>query len=88
MSARLKELIRTIAERHMFGTRDYSLTWDGGQFDTSRSVHELLITVADGRQVTTQVIHGGFLRADSEIHLHDVGIAFEYLNRRASIRQV
>jgi hypothetical protein len=48
MSAVLKEIIRTIAERHAFGTRDYSLTWDGGQFDPSRSVHELIITVADG----------------------------------------
>ena len=72
----------------MFGSRDYSLIWDGGQFDTSRSVHELLITVADGRQVTTQIIHGGVLEADSWIHVHDVGIAFENLNRRASISQV
>ena len=88
MSARLKELIRTIAERHMFGTRDYSLTWDGGQFDTSRSVHELLITVADGRQVTTQIIHEVVSKHDSGTYVHDVGIAFENLNRRASIREV
>jgi hypothetical protein len=86
MSAVLEELIRTIAERHAFRTRDYSLTWDGDQFDPSRSTHDLLITVADGRHVSTQIIYRVLSKRDPWKYVQDISAAFEGLNRRARIR--
>jgi hypothetical protein len=86
MSAVLEELIRTIGERYAFRPRDYALTWDGGQFDPSRSTHELLITVADGRHVSTRIIYRVLSKRDPWKYVSDIGAAFEGLNRRAQIR--
>jgi hypothetical protein len=88
MSAVLKELITTIAEQHGFRERDYSLTWDGGQFDPRRSIHELLINIADGRQASTQIIYRVLSKHDPWKYMRDVDAAFETLNRRAWMRGI
>lgn len=86
MSAVLGELIRAIAERYGFQARDYSLTWDRGQFDPSRSVHDLLITIADGRQSNARITYNVLSKRDPWEYVRDIGAAFEALNRRARAR--
>jgi hypothetical protein len=88
MSAVLGELIRAIAERHGFETRDYSLTWDGGEFDPSRSIHDFLITIADGRQASAQIVYRVLSKRDPWEYVRDIGAVFEALNRRAQARRL
>ena len=44
----LEDLIGAVGERHGFRASDYTVMWDGGQFDAARDVHELAIKSIGG----------------------------------------
>ena len=75
----IEELTRTIAERHGFRARDYSLRWDGGHFDRSRDVHELTVATGDGRHATAHISHLVVSDGDPWKYLRDVEAAFKPL---------
>jgi hypothetical protein len=39
----------------VFCAADYSAVWDGGEFDTAKDPHELVLAINDGRQVTMKI---------------------------------
>jgi hypothetical protein len=84
----IEELTRAIAERHGFRARDYSLTWDGGHFDRSRSVHELTVARSDGKHATAHISHSVVSDGDPWTYLRDVEAALKPLARRAQVRGV
>jgi hypothetical protein len=83
-----EKLVRDVAVRHGFRSQDFSLVWDGGNFDASRAEHELLIVIRDGRQAAARIDHAALLRGDSWKYLRDVDAALAKLRRRSRSRGV
>jgi hypothetical protein len=83
-----EELLTATAERHGFRAGDYSLVWDGGEFDPSRAVHELAIVTGDGRRAVAQLTHAALSRRDPWSYLPDIQAAFKQLGRRDQSRGV
>ena len=81
-----EQLVKSLATRYGFRGHDFSWTWDGGAFDTSRSEHELVITSKDGRSATARIADEALLRRDAWKYLREVDGAFARLSRRASKR--
>ena len=81
-----EKLVRALANRYGFNSRDYSLIWDDGEFETSRSVHELVIVAADGRRSSAQIEHAALLRQDAWKYFNQLDIALMHLARREEAR--
>lgn len=58
-------LIRRMASGYGFRAGDYTLTWDGGEFDPDRKVHVLMVATRDGRRALGFVRIPANLAADS-----------------------
>ena len=54
-------LICCMASGYGFRAGDYTLTWDGGEFDPERKVHVLQVATRDGRRSL------GFVRIPANI---------------------
>ena len=75
-------LLQAIAERYGFRTGDYSLVWDGGQFDPSRGVHDLAFVVGDGRRAIARLNHADILPGDPWKYLGKLEAALDQLASR------
>ena len=84
----IERLAKTVAERHGFRARDYSLIWDGGHFDHFRIVHELTVARCEGRHATARIGHSALSDSDPWLYFRDVEAAFKPLARRARVRGV
>jgi hypothetical protein len=51
----LDSLILAAAARQGLRTYDFSVVWDGSEFDPFRDIHELMITTRDGRQAVVRL---------------------------------
>ena len=85
-TADLEELIIAVGKRYGFVIPDYSLTWDQGQFDPDRFVHEVTIVTGEGR-AKANITHALLANGDPWKHLDDIDEAFRFLARRASERE-
>lgn len=74
--------VSALGSRYGFRTRDYSLRWDGGQFQSSLEVHELAIVAADGRTVTAQIDDRALMHQDPWKYMRDIENAFAKLTQR------
>jgi len=83
----LEELIIAIGKRHGFVIPDYSLTWDRGQFDPARTVHEVTIVAADGTRASTNITHAILANGDPWKHIGNIDEAFQSLARRTGERE-
>jgi len=83
-----EKLVRALANRYGFKSRDFSLIWDDGEFEASRGVHELVIVAADGRRSTAQIDHGALLRQDAWKYFNQLDTALMHLARREEPRGV
>jgi hypothetical protein len=81
-----EELIKAIAESCGFRPRDFSLIWDGGHLDPSRSTHELVITTGDGRRSIAQISHSALSQRDTWKYVGEIEAAFRPLARRPHSR--
>jgi hypothetical protein len=84
--AAAEQFVKSVATRHGFRSNDFSITWDGGDFDASRDEHELVITSKDGRRAAAHIADKALLRRDAWKYLREVDEAFAKLGRRASTR--
>lgn len=82
------ELLMAIAERYGFRDGDYSLAWDGGEFDPSRAMHELAIVTADGRRAIARFSQADISQRDPWKYLPKLEAAFTQLARRGQARGV
>jgi len=80
--------IRALATRYGFRERDFSLVWDGGEFEPSRSVHDLDIVAADGRRSAAQISHSALVHQDPWQYIRQVDAALMNLARRGEPRGV
>jgi hypothetical protein len=80
------EFITAIAQSYGFKNRDFSVIWDGGSFDGTRVIHNLVIETADGRQSTLQIGHSDLGRRDRWKYVHQIQVAFAGLARRNAPR--
>jgi len=64
----------------------FSLTWDGRTFVASRAVHELQITIRDGRSFTAHIDDLALARQDTWNYLRDIDEGFRSLSRRKGQR--
>ena len=83
-----EQLARDVAVRHGFRVQDFSLAWDGGNFDACRSEHELLITSRDGRQAAARIDHAALLLGDPWKYVRELDAAFAKLRRRSRARGI
>jgi hypothetical protein len=81
-----ERIAMTIAIRYGFRARDFSIAWDGGNFDAGRSEHELVITSNDGRRASARIDDDALLRKDPWKYLREVDGAFARLSRRTQSR--
>jgi hypothetical protein len=81
-----EKIARAIAIRYGFRSRDFSIAWDRGDFDTARDEHELIITSNDGRRAAARIANEALLRKDPWTYLREVDGAFARLSRRATVR--
>ena len=76
-TAELEEVIIAVSKRHGFVIPDYSLTWDRGQFDPARTVHEVTIVAAEGTRATTNITHAILANGDPWKHIGDIDETFQ-----------
>jgi len=81
-----EEFIRSVGARFGFRTGDFSVTWDGGELDFSRTTHELVIKVADGRTAAVELDHVAVVRSDRWKLLRGIEAAFGKLAHRTTKR--
>ena len=86
--AAAEQFVKSVATRHGFRSNDFSIAWDGGDFDASRAEHELVITSKDGRRAAAHIANEALLRRDAWKYLREVDEAFAKLGRRASTRGI
>jgi len=79
-------LVRAVATRHGFRSRDYALIWDQGTFDGTRSVHELAITTRDGRRASVQIEAEALGKRNPWPFFPRIEDALSQLGRRSSDR--
>lgn len=82
------ELLEAIAERYGFRPGDYSLVWDGGEFDPSRAMHELAILTGDARRAIARFSHAEISQHDPWKCFGKLEAAFKQLGRRERARGV
>ena len=87
-TAEIEDLIAAVGERHKFRIWDYSLVWDGGQFNPECPMHMLDIVISDGRHAMAEISHAALSDGDPWKYLRRVNAAFETLRRRASGRGI
>ena len=80
--------VRALANRYGFRARDFSLVWDDGEFEASRSVHRLNIVSADGRRSSAEIPHNALMRQDPWKYIREVDSAFMDLARRGEVRGI
>lgn len=78
-SSDLEELIIAAGKRYGFVIPDYSLTWDRGQFDPARFVHEVTIVAADGARAKANIGDAILANGDPWKHIRDIDGAFRSL---------
>jgi len=83
-----EQLLEAIAQRHGFRTSDYSLVWDGGDFDPSRAVHELTNVTGDGWRAIAQLSDADISRRDPWKYLGKIESGFRQLAQRGQTRGV
>jgi len=71
-----EKMVGAVALRYGFRGDDFSIAWDGGQFDASASEHELLIMRNDGQQAAARIANEALLRKDAWKYFRDVDGAF------------
>jgi hypothetical protein len=81
-----EHLVRAVAARHGFRVHDYALIWDEGEFDPSRPVHELAITMRDGRSATVEVQAEALGLGNPWLYFPRIETALATLRRRSSNR--
>ena len=79
-------LIAEVGERFGFRRRDFTFTWDGGEFDSQRTEHDLTIVIGDGRSVTVSIGHEAIVKADAWKYAREIESAFTQLRRRTESR--
>jgi hypothetical protein len=77
-----EEFIMTIAESYGLKNRHFSVIWDGGSFDGTRVIHDLVIETADGRQSTLQISHADLEKRDRWKYVRPIHEAFAALAHR------
>jgi len=83
-----EQLARAIATRYGFRPHDFSIVWDGGDFDTSRPQHEMMVKSNDGRHAAARIDNEALLQEDAWKYLRDVDAAFATLGRRTLARGI
>jgi len=83
-----EELLDGIARRHGFRAGDYSLVWDGGEFDSGRHVHQLAVVTGDGRHAVVELTHAAISQRDTWKYLGKIEAVFSQLARRKQTRGV
>jgi hypothetical protein len=86
--AAAEQFVEAVAIRYGFRSNDFSIAWDGGDFDPSRDEHELVITSKDGRREAAHIADEALVRRDAWKYLREVDEAFARLGRRASTRGI
>jgi len=81
-------LIAGVGARFGFRARDFSFSWDGGEFDPARPEHQLVIVIGDGRRATVSISHEAIARTDAWKYAREIESAFAKLRRRAQSRGV
>jgi hypothetical protein len=83
-----EEFVKALGIRYGFRERDYHMMWDGGEFEPSRSVHELMIAIDDGRRFATYIDHSALMHQDAWKYLRQIDDAFMTLGRRTTTRGI
>jgi len=83
---RSEQLIRELATRYGFRSKDYSLIWDDGTFQSSRSMHALEIITADGRRSAAEIPHLALVQENPWQYIAKVDAALLQLARRGALR--
>jgi hypothetical protein len=86
--AAVEQFASAVASRYGFRSQDFSIVWDGGEFDASRREHEMQVTSNDGRHAAARIDDEALLRKDAWKYLREVDGAFAKLARRASARGI
>jgi hypothetical protein len=81
-----EKIVGAVALRYGFRGDDFSIAWDGGNFDAAAAEHELLIVRNDGQQAAARITNEALLRKDPWKYFRDVDGAFAKLARRALTR--
>jgi len=79
---------QAVATRHGFRAHDFSIVWDGGELDASRSDHEMIVMIKDGRRAAAHIDDDALLRRDAWKYLREVDAAFAQLARRPPNRGI
>jgi hypothetical protein len=77
-----EKIVIAIASRYGLQAHDFSIAWDGGNFQPSRPEHELTITRRDGSRAAARIGDEVLLRKDAWKYFRDLENAFAQLNRR------
>jgi hypothetical protein len=83
-----EKLVEAMANRYGFRASDYALIWDSGEFEVSRSLHQLIIVAADGRRSTAHIEHEALMQQDAWKYFGEVDRALMHLARRTETRGV
>ena len=78
--------VRALATRYGFRPRDFSLVWDGGEFQVARAVHDLAIVAADGRRSAAQIADSALVRENPWQYIRQLDAALMNLARREEAR--
>ena len=81
-------LIAEVGARFGFQGRDFTFSWDAGEFDPARPEHQLLIVIGDGRRAIVSISHEAIARTDAWKYAREIESAFAQLRRRAQSRGV
>jgi len=76
-------IVTGVAYRYGLRPHDFTIVWDGGKFEPSRSEHELAITRKDGSKAAARIRNDALLNRDAWKYFRDLESAFAQLNRRA-----
>ena len=74
--------VGALASRYGFRARDYSLVWDGGNFELSRNVHDLTVKSADGRTFRAQIQDAAIAQQNAWSYVRDIDAGFRSLATR------
>src|SRR5690349_9046801 len=83
-----EKFVRALAMRYGFRSRDFSLVWDDGEFQPSRSEHQLTIVAADGRRSEAAIEHSALVRENPWRYIRHVDAALLQLARREEARGI
>src|SRR5262245_9039965 len=80
-------IVTAVAYRYGLQPHDFTIAWDGGNFEPARSEHLLTITRNDGGRVTARIGDDVLRRKDAWKYFRNLESAFAQLNRRAIPRE-